>query len=97
MVQATGQKILRKKEVKLNNFFILGSGIFMTLDSGILVDFEVPLKYFNYNNKLNIFSDIDNNNLADNFLLLFRTSIVPSCRSTIVPPLNLFNIITNFF
>lgn len=40
MVQATGQKILRKKEVKLNNFFILGSGIFMTLDSGILVDFE---------------------------------------------------------
>ena len=32
MAQATGQKILRKKEAKLNNFFIL--------DSGILLDFE---------------------------------------------------------
>ena len=41
MVQATGQRILRKKEVKLNNFFTLGSGIFVTLDYGILLDFEV--------------------------------------------------------
>ena len=41
MVQATGQRTLRKKEVKLNNFFTLGSGIFVTLDYGILLDFEV--------------------------------------------------------
>ena len=40
MVQATGQRTLRKKEVKLNNFFTLGSGIFVTLDYGILLDFE---------------------------------------------------------
>ena len=40
MVQATGQRILRKKEVKINNFFTLGSGIFVTLDYGILLDFE---------------------------------------------------------
>ena len=41
MAQATGQRILGKKEVKLNNFFTLGSGIFVTLDYGILLDFEV--------------------------------------------------------
>jgi hypothetical protein len=40
MVQAIGEKILKGKGVKLNNFFTLGSGIFMTLDSGILLDFE---------------------------------------------------------
>ena len=44
MGQATGQRILRKKEVKLNNFFIYGSGIFVTIDSGILVDFEGCLR-----------------------------------------------------
>jgi len=40
MVQVTGQRILRKEEVKTSNFFSLGSGIFVTGDSGILVDFE---------------------------------------------------------
>ncbi len=40
MVQAIGQRILIKKEMKINNFFILGSGIFMTAGSGILLDFE---------------------------------------------------------
>jgi hypothetical protein len=40
MVQAIGQRILKEKEVIVNNFFTLGSGIFVTLDSGILLDFE---------------------------------------------------------
>ncbi len=44
MVQVIGQRILRKKEVKLNNFFILGSGIFMTADPKILLDFEISFK-----------------------------------------------------
>lgn len=41
MGQATGPRILRGKVVMVNNLFILGSGIFVTLDYGILVDFEV--------------------------------------------------------
>jgi len=39
--QATGQRISKLKGVKVNNFFGLGSGIFVSDDSGILVDFEV--------------------------------------------------------
>jgi hypothetical protein len=34
--------------VKLNNFFTLGSGIFMTKDSGILLDFEVQRTHQGY-------------------------------------------------
>ena len=40
MGQATVQRILKLREVMVNNFFNLGSGIFVTLDSGILVDFD---------------------------------------------------------
>ncbi len=40
MDQATGQKILKLTEVTVNNFFTLGSGIYLTLNYGILLDFE---------------------------------------------------------
>ena len=45
MVQAIGQRILKEKEVIVNNFFTLGSGIFVTLDSGILLDFEASIVF----------------------------------------------------
>ena len=40
MDQATGQKILKLTEVTVNNFFTLGSGIYLTLNYGILLEFE---------------------------------------------------------
>ena len=63
MVQATGQRTLRKKEVKLNNFFTLGSGIFVTLYSGFLLDFEVFL--FSSQKLIKILHKLNINSLKD--------------------------------
>ena len=57
MDQATGQKILKLTEVTVNNFFTLGSGIYLTLNYGILLDFEETKPYFIENSshlKINI-------------------------------------------